>query len=76
MDDMDRAVFLDSLGLSTEGLGPIGEWSPADRGTFQVRHAQFWSIVGDMIPEDELDEPFWMSEDATIKLQANTLPNN
>ena len=71
MDNGDRAVFLDSLGLQTEGLGPTAEWSPVPRGVAQRRHNEFWRVVADMLPEDENDERFWMTNDAARQLEAN-----
>ncbi|MET0416561.1 MAG: hypothetical protein ABW022_11135 [Actinoplanes sp.] len=71
MDELDRAIFLGRLGLSTEAIGPPEEWAPTDRTTHQQRHAQFWQVVSDILPDDEKDEPEWMTEAATAALEAN-----
>jgi hypothetical protein len=56
----------------TEYLGPPAEWDPVDRDSHQRRHNQFWKAVQSLLPDDENDEPFWMSEEATAKLKSNT----
>lgn len=58
-------------GLMTLGLGPDQEWHPACPGEHQWFHAQFWSLVERLLPEDEDDEPFWMTQAAAIKLLKN-----
>lgn len=65
------ALLLDRLGLSTESLGPPEEWSPAPRPVYQKRHDTFWRVVCDLMPDDEDDEPHWMTEDASAELKAN-----
>lgn len=71
MDDGDRAVFLDSLGLHTEALGPIGEWQPVPRRVAQRRHDEYWKVVAGMLPEDENEELYWMTNDAARQLESN-----
>lgn len=67
MDELE----LWALGLMTEGLGPDMEWHPASPSEYQWVHSQFWSITEQLLPEDENDEPFWMSHDAAIRLLNN-----
>lgn len=72
MEEGDWAIYLDSLGLSTEGIGPPAEWDPVDRDTHYNRHNEFWSWVDGMMPDNEWDEPFWMTQGATTKLLSNS----
>lgn len=58
-------------GLITEGLGPEAEWSPVPPDQSQKRHQAFWSTVSGMMPDDEHDEPYWMSQAATARLFNN-----
>jgi hypothetical protein len=58
-------------GLLTEGLGPQAEWSPVPPDQAQTRHETFWSTVSGMMPDDEHDEPYWMTQDATQALIDN-----
>jgi hypothetical protein len=71
MNELDRALFMGRLGLSTEAIGPPEEWAPTDRETYQRRHAQFWNVVSDILPDDEDDEPDWMGPNGTASLLAN-----
>jgi hypothetical protein len=72
MEDMDRAaLILDRLGLSTEGLGPIEEWSPIPRDQHQRRHDTFWQAVCSILPDDDNDDEEWMTETASAQLEAN-----
>jgi hypothetical protein len=72
MEDMDRAaLMLDRLGLSTEGLGPVEEWSPVPRGQYQKRHDGFWRTVSSILPDSDDDEEPWMTEEASAQLKAN-----
>lgn len=64
-------LMLGRLGLSTEGLGPIEEWSPAPRPMHQRRHDTFWRVVTGILPDDEDYEAFWMTEEASAELRAN-----
>jgi len=57
--------------LMSEGLGPVTEWEPVPDYTFRNRHNAFWSLVTDIVPDEEDDEPFWMTQDASIKLANN-----
>lgn len=58
-------------GLLTEGIGPQVEWSPVVPLKAQERHRLYWSAVSGMIPDDEDDEPYWMTEAATAQLLNN-----
>lgn len=70
--DEDRAaLMLDRLGLSTEAIGPLEEWAPAPRGVHQVRHDTFWRVVTDVLPDDENDEAYWMTQQAAHQLRDN-----
>lgn len=71
MDNVDPALLLERLGLSSEALGPPEEWAPTNRRNHQVRHAQFWNLVTGIVPEDEKDEEFWMTPDASDQLREN-----
>ena len=74
MDDQDRAIILDGFGLSTNGIGPHAEWSPAPRAVFQLRHNAFWGLVSGIItsePEDYDDLPDYLTEIASEQLEAN-----
>ena len=55
----------------SEGIGPQAEWSPVVPAVHQARHNAFWKIASDMIPDNEADEPFWMTQDATDQLTTN-----
>jgi hypothetical protein len=58
--------------LMSEGLGPVREWDPVPDYAFRHRHNEFWTLVsGSIIPDDEDDEPFWMTNDASLKLANN-----
>lgn len=63
-------------GLMTTGLGPEVEWHPASPAEHQWVHAEFWALVEDMLPEDEDEEPYWMTEDAATRLATNHLFRN
>jgi hypothetical protein len=70
--DAERAaLILEELGLHTNAIGPIKEWSPSPAGVAQRRHDDFWSLVAHMLPEDEEDERFWMTNDAARQLESN-----
>lgn len=71
IDPDQAALILDRLGLSSETLGPVQEWAPVPRAVYQRRHDTFWRVVADMLPDNEDDEQFWMSQDATIRLRNN-----
>ena len=72
MDDLYRAaLLLGRLGLSTEALGPVEEWSPCPRATHQRRHDTFWRVVSDILPDDENEEAHWMTPDASTQLEHN-----
>lgn len=71
MSQEDGAELLFSLGLMTEGLGPIQEWSPLPPTHHQRRHNQFWCAVGTMLPDDQDDEEQWMTQEATEALRDN-----
>jgi hypothetical protein len=71
MEHLNQAILLSRLGLFTEALGPPEEWAPMDKRGHQIRHAQFWSLVGDILPEDEHDEEHWMTLDAADQLRDN-----
>jgi hypothetical protein len=58
-------------GLMSEGIGPQEEWSPVTPDVHQRRHAAFWKTVHDIVPDNEDDEPFWMTQGATRKLLDN-----
>ena len=67
-----RAVeLLRRLGLSTEAIGPVAEWSPSPTAIYQSRHASFWSIVEGILPDDQDDESYWMTEEASFQLRQN-----
>jgi len=67
MDELE----LWARGLMTLGLGPDQEWHPAIPNEHQWFHAQFWSMVEQLLPDAEVDEPYWMTQDATIRLLNN-----
>lgn len=56
------------LGLTP---GPPLEQRNDDRDTAHRTHSIFWGMIGEMLPDDDDEEPFWMSEDATFKLRNN-----
>jgi hypothetical protein len=58
-------------GLMTLALGPDVEWHPAIPAEHQWFHAQFWAMVLELVPDNEDDEPYWMTEDAASRLAAN-----
>lgn len=60
-------------GLMTSGLGPPIEWHPASPAENQWFHNAFWKAVEGLLPEDEHEEPFWMTEEAATKLASNHL---
>jgi hypothetical protein len=60
-----------SRGLRTLGLGPELEWDPVPASTFQKRHDTFWRTVQVVVPDEESDEPYWMTTDAAIQLRDN-----
>ena len=72
MDELE----LWALGLMTEGLGPKAEWHPVSAKERQWFHDAFWHTVLGLVPEDEDDEPFWMSENAATELASNHLFRN
>lgn len=59
------------LGLHTWGIGPEAEWDPQPDGPNQINHDAFWKAVRDIVPDDEDDEPFWMTTDAALQLELN-----
>lgn len=71
MDNIDRRIRLRESGWWTEGLGPLIEWDTQHVEEFQRRHNEFWSLVAGMMPDNEQDEPFWMTEAASSKLADN-----
>jgi hypothetical protein len=58
-------------GLMTLALGPDTEWHPTSPAEYQWFHAQFWAMVTELVPEDEKDEPYWMTEAAAARLENN-----
>lgn len=58
-------------GLMSEGIGPEAEWSPVKPVMHQERHTAFWDAVSGMMPDDEDDEPYWMTFNATDDLKSN-----
>ena len=58
-------------GLMTLALGPDVEWHPASPKEHQWFHDQFWHVVEVMVPDNEDDEPFWMTQAATARLLKN-----
>lgn len=72
MDELE----LWALGLMTLGLGPDDEWHPASPAEHQWFHNSFWHMVLGLVPDDEADEPFWMTEDAATRLASNSLFRN
>lgn len=72
MTSDDRLMALWNVeGLRSEGIGPEVEWSPVQGNEFQIRHNGFWSTVSGMMPDDEDDEPWWMTQQASAQLKAN-----
>jgi hypothetical protein len=72
MEHAERlARLLNRVGLRSEVLGPIEEWSPVDAATYQTRHDKFWQTVTQLLPDDEDDEAFWMTEAAADQLEHN-----
>lgn len=70
--DEERVLALwTTRGLITEGLGPEAEWSPVPPGTAQQRHQAYWDTVSGIMPDDEHDEPYWMTQAATEELLNN-----
>lgn len=69
--DEQRLVSLWEAGLRSEGIGPTPEWSPVSADTFQTRHNAFWSAVSGIMPDNEHDEPYWMTQDASQALLDN-----
>lgn len=67
MDELE----LWALGLMTLGLGPPPEWKPSPPAEHQRFHNEFWQAVSDLMPDDEDDEPYWMTQHAAIELEAN-----
>ena len=68
--------ILDELGLNTEAVGPLAEWSPVPPGPFQRRHAAFWGMVDRMYHDEDgpvENIPDWMSEAATEQLLNNSI---
>lgn len=71
--DEERVMALwTEEGLLTEGIGPQAEWHPVPPQSAQVRHRAFWATVGGIMPDDEHDEPYWMTEAASTRLASNT----
>lgn len=64
------SLWCDS-GLRTEGIGPQAEWDPVNGSIFQLRHDAFWRSLSGIIPDDEADEPYWMTQAASTKLLHN-----
>lgn len=69
----ERLVALwNGEGLRSEGIGPDQEWDPVPADEFQRRHNSFWeNVASGIMPDNEDDEPFWMSVDATNRLREN-----
>ena len=67
MDELE----LWSWGLLTLGIGPDLEWHPALHGDHQRVHNAFWHMVLGLVPDEEADEPYWMTEAATAELRNN-----
>jgi hypothetical protein len=71
-DDEARIMTLwTGSGLITEGIGPQAEWDPVIPALAQSRHASYWATVSGMIPDDENDEAYWMTQEATRDLLHN-----
>lgn len=58
-------------GLISEGIGPQAEWMPTPPHVHQRHHAAFWETASDMMPDDENEEPYWMTQDASQELLNN-----
>jgi hypothetical protein len=69
-DDRLMALWT-TEGLRSEGIGPQVEWSPVTAEVFQKRHNAFWSAISGIIPDDEHDEPYWMTQNASNQLLRN-----
>lgn len=74
-EEAQVVMILHRLGLATEGLGPVEEWSPIPRDHHQRRHDTFWKAVAAILPEDDNDEEVWMTEEASAELEVNQ-PHN
>lgn len=71
MTDDERLAVLWAVGLRSEGLGPIQEWAPVHSAIYQKRHDKFWRTVSALLPDDEDEEAYWMTEDAALELKHN-----
>lgn len=67
MDELE----LWARGLITSGLGPDLDWHPASPEEHQWFYDQFWAVVEELLPEDEDEEPFWMTQAAAVQLFNN-----
>lgn len=67
MDELE----LWTRGLLTEAIGPEAEWKPSPPAEHQQIHDSFWKLAAGIIPDNEDDEQFWMTHDATRRLKAN-----
>lgn len=69
----NRLMALWNLGgLRSEGIGPESEWDPVPGDEFQRRHTSFWeNVASGIMPDNEDDEPFWMTVDASDRLREN-----
>lgn len=70
-DEARMMTLWTTQGLITEGLGPQVEWSPVTPDTAQKRHQAYWDTVSGIMPDDEHEEPFWMTQAATEQLANN-----
>lgn len=68
--------MIDAEGGSELTPGPPIEHCNDDLDTVQWFHNAFWKLVGELLPDDDNDEPFWMTEDAATLLACNTLFRN
>jgi hypothetical protein len=57
--------------LMTTGLGPDAEWFPQLPGPHQDLHDSFWVMVEQLLPENEDEEPYWMTQAAATQLFNN-----
>lgn len=69
--DQEWLVFLWEAGLRSEGIGPIKEWHPVGPIAHRLRHDAFWRSISGIIPDDECDEPYWMTPEASQDLLNN-----
>jgi hypothetical protein len=74
MDELNRLIWLRQMGLSSEGIGPPGEWAPSPGIVYQRRHDAFWNVVAGILNDEEgeyEDLPDWMTEVGSEILEHN-----